>query len=99
MLKELKNCLLISNNVEINENGSLKNKTFMLTGKLEGMSRAEAKSLIEKNAGKIINNVNKKLNYLIKGEKPTSKKVKSAIELKIKVITQVEWMKMLNKTS
>ena len=99
VLKELKNCLLISNNVEINENGSLKNKTFMLTGKLEGMSRAEAKSLIEKNAGKIINNVNKKLNYLIKGEKPTSKKVKSAIELKIKVITQVEWMKMLNKTS
>ena len=29
------------------------------------MSRAEAKSLIEQNSGKIISNVNKKLDYLI----------------------------------
>ena len=47
----------------------------MLTGKLNGVSRAEAKSLIEKNSGKIINNVNKKLDYLITGEKPTKKKL------------------------
>ena len=31
------------------------------------MSRAEAKSLIEKNSGKILSNVNKKLDYLIIG--------------------------------
>ena len=46
----------------------------MLTGKLDRISRAEAKSLIEKNSGKIISNVNKKLNYLVTGEKPTIKK-------------------------
>ena len=40
--------------------GILKNKTFMLTGKLDGISRAEAKSLIEQNSGKIISNVNQK---------------------------------------
>ena len=50
-------------------NGPLKNKTFMLTGKLENMSRAEAKSLIEKNSGSIVSNVSKKLNYLIIGNK------------------------------
>jgi DNA ligase (NAD+) len=83
----------------INENGSLKNKTFMLTGKLNKISRAEAKSLIEKNAGKIINNVNQKLDYLIIGEKPTIKKVNSAKELNIKIINQDEWIKILNKTS
>ena len=48
----------------------------MLTGKLSGISRAEAKSLIEKNSGKIISNVNKRLDYLITGEKPTVKKIK-----------------------
>ena len=71
----------------------------MLTGKLNGMSRAEAKSLIEQNSGKIISNVNNKLDYLITGEKPTMKKVKRAEELKINVITQNEWIKMLDKTS
>ena len=71
----------------------------MLTGKLNGVSRAEAKSLIEQNSGKIISNVNKKLDYLIAGEKPTIKKVNTAKELNIKVIDQKEWMEMLNKTS
>ena len=71
----------------------------MLTGKLNGISRGEAKSLIEQNSGKIINNVNKKLDYLIIGEKPTIKKINSAKKLNIKIIKQQEWMKMLNKTS
>ena len=83
----------------VNKNGLLKNKTFMLTGKLRGISRAEAKSLIELNAGKIINNVNKKLDYLITGEKPTVKKINNANELNVKVITQDAWLNMLNKTS
>ena len=72
---------------------------FMLTGKLQRMSRAEAKSLIEQNSGKIISNVNKKLDYLIIGEKFTMKKINRAKELKINIITQDEWIKMLNKTS
>ena len=71
----------------------------MLTGKLDGISRAEAKDLIEKNSGKIINNVNKKLHYLIIGEKPTIKKVNLAKELGIEVLNQKDWIKMLNKTS
>ncbi len=99
ILSELKKILKISNVLQFNENGSLKNKTFMLTGKLNGMSRAEAKSLIEQNSGKIISNVNKKLDYLIIGEKPTTKKINNAKDLNIKVINQDEWIKMLNKTS
>ncbi len=76
--------------------GILKNKTFMFTGKLNELSRAEAKSLIEKNSGKIISNVNKKLNYLVVGEKPTNKKVNKAKELNIKIISQEELMTLLN---
>jgi len=99
ILSELKKVLKVSNIVQINQSGILKNKTFMLTGKLQGMSRAEAKSLIEQNSGKIISNVNKKLDYLIIGEKPTMKKINNAKELGINIITQDEWIKILNKTS
>ena len=76
--------------------GKFQNKTFMITGKLDGISRAEAKSLIEKNAGRFVSNVSKKLNYLIVGQNPTSKKVKKAKELKIEVIDQDKWQKLLN---
>jgi DNA ligase (NAD+) len=99
VLTELKKILIIAKVSQLNKNGSLKNKTFMLTGKLTEMSRAEAKSLIEKNSGKIINNVNKKLDYLIVGEKPTLKKVNNAKKLKISIISQEEWINMLKKTS
>tara|TARA_B100001093_G_scaffold203907_1_gene195960 strand:+ start:3144 stop:5174 length:2031 start_codon:yes stop_codon:yes gene_type:complete len=99
VLNELKKILNIINVIQIDDNGPLKNKTFMLTGKLNGMSRAEAKSLIEKNAGKIISNVNKNLDYLIIGEKPTIKKVNNAKELNITILKQEDWIKMLDKTS
>ena len=99
VLFELSNNLTIKDTILSNNNGILKNKTFMLTGKLNGISRAEAKSLIEKNSGKIISNVNKKLDYLIIGEKPTIKKINLANHLDVKTINQQEWLKMLNKTS
>ena len=71
----------------------------MITGKLEGISRAEAKSLIEQNSGSIVSNVSKKLDYLIIGEKPTKRKIEAAKELKIKILSQSEWFKILNKTN
>ena len=99
VLSELQKILTINSVMQINQKGPLKNKTFMLTGKLNGMSRAEAKSLIEQNSGKIISNVNKKLDYLIIGEKPTIKKINIAKELNVNVLTQDEWIKMLNNVS
>ena len=96
ILTELKKLLEIDDTIEKENHGSLKNQNFMFTGKLEIMSRAEAKSLIEKNSGKILSNVNKKLDYLIIGEKPTTKKVLKAKELNIKVISQAEFLKLLN---
>ena len=89
----------ISDAISFKKDGNLKNKTFMFTGKLKEISRAEAKSLVEQNSGKIISNVNNKLNYLVAGEKPTNKKINKAKELNIKILTQDEWIKMLNKTS
>ncbi|WP_440649137.1 NAD-dependent DNA ligase LigA, partial [Candidatus Pelagibacter sp. HIMB1521] len=99
VLNELEKVLLIKDAIQNSDYGKLKNITFLVTGKLNGISRAEIKSLIEENSGKTLSSVSKKLNFLIIGEKPTKKKVDYARELKIKVIDQVEFLKMLNKTS
>ena len=68
----------------------------MFTGKLLNMSRAEAKSLIEQNSGSVVSSVNKKLKYLIIGEKPTKRKIEQAKKLEIKIISQKEWMRLLD---
>ncbi len=81
---------------KINKSGILINKNFMFTGKLSGISRAEAKSLIEKNSGTTLSSVSKNLNYLVIGEKPTKHKVDQAKTLGVKVITQDELIKLLN---
>ena len=99
VLNDLAKILNIKDAIELKKGGFLQNKTFMLTGKLDGMSRAEAKSLIEQNSGSIISNVSKKLNYLIIGDKPTKRKVEAAKELNIKILNQNEWLKLLNKGS
>ena len=99
VLNELANVLLIKDAIQNSVDGLLNNKTFLVTGKLNGISRAEVKSLIEENSGKTISSVSKKLNFLIVGEKPTKKKVDYAKQLKIKVIDQAEFLKMLNKSS
>ncbi len=97
ILSNLKKNMEISKATFSQKDGILKNKTFMFTGKLRETSRAEAKSLVEKNSGKIISNVNNKLNYLVVGEKPTNNKVKKAKELNIKLLSEEEWTMMLNK--
>ena len=95
-MKGLEEVLVVKDAKITKINGSLNNKTFMFTGKLSGISRAEAKSLIEENSGSIVSNVSKKLNYLITGEKPTTRKVNEAKNLNIEIISQSELIKMIN---
>ena len=95
VLISLKNLLNIKDAVSIKNNGTLKDKTFMITGKLNGISRAELKSLIEENSGTIVSSVSKKLNYLIVGDKPTKRKIDVANELKIKIIDQEDLFQMI----
>ena len=68
----------------------------MFTGKLNNISRAEAKSLVEKNSGNIVSSVTKKLDFLVTGDKPTARKVDLAKSLGIKIVTQKEWFELLN---
>ncbi len=95
IIEKLSSLLNISD-IKLNRDGKLLNNTFMFTGKLSNMSRAEAKSLIEKNSGSVVSSVNKNLQYLIIGEKPTNRKVVQAKELGIKVLSQKEWLNLLD---
>ena len=95
ILIELNKILDIKNQI-VSKNGILKNKSFMFTGKLNGISRAEAKSLIEKNSGKTISSISKNLDYLVIGDKPTKHKIDQAKNFGIKVISQEELIKLLN---
>ena len=99
ILKELQKILKVKDVVSKDKNGLLNEKTFMVTGKLIGISRAEVKSLIEANSGLSVSTVTKKLNYLLVGEKPTKKKVDKAKELNITLLNQSQFLKMLNITS
>jgi DNA ligase (NAD+) len=99
ILRELQKNLVVKDLVTKDKNGLLNEKTFMITGKLNGISRAEVKSIIEENSGSSVSTVSKRLNYLIIGDKPTKKKVDKAIELKITILNQSQFLKMLNITS
>ena len=69
----------------------------MFTGGFQKMSRSEAKVIAENNGGKVLGTISKKLDFLVVGEtKPTKKKIDQARELKIKIISEKEWNKLLN---
>ena len=75
---------------------TLADKKFLLTGTLEKYSRKEAQAIIEKNGGKYISAVSKKLDYLIVGKNPGSK-VAKAEKLEIQIIDENEFIDMVTK--
>ena len=86
--------LTFEKNIIKRNEGVFSNKILMFTGKLSNISRAEAKSIVENNGGKIVSNVSKKLDFLIAGEKPTTRKIKLANELKVKILDQKDFEKI-----
>lgn len=96
LIEELKNLGVEPYWVEEKAEGPLKNLSFVITGKLIGISREEAKNIIEKAGGKVLSQVSKNLSYLIAGEDPGSK-LKKAKELNIKVISWQELINILEK--
>ncbi len=95
--KDLIQELDVKNFINNFKNGVLSNKKIMFTGGFKNMSRSEAKVLAENNGGKVLGSISKKLDYLVVGEnKPTAKKINQAKNLKIKIILEKEWNKILN---
>ena len=97
IIKELINKLNIKNYITKNKDGKLANKKLMFTGGFKNMSRSEAKAFAENNGAKVLGSISKKLDFLIVGEsKPTKRKIEQAKQLKITIISEKDWNKILN---
>jgi len=69
-------------------------KQFVLTGSLPGMTRDEARALIETSGGRVTTSVSKKTDFVVAGAEPGSK-LDKAVELGVPVIDEAEFKKML----
>ncbi len=78
------------------ESDVLKGKTIVVTGTLPTLSRDRAEKLIADNGGKASSSVSKKTSYVLAGEKAGSK-LDKANTLGIPVITEEEFLNMINK--
>ena len=97
VVRTLINSLKIVDFKVLNKKGKFSNKNLMFTGGFEIISRSEAKEIVEKNGGKVLGSVSKKLNFLVVGKsKPTKKKIDKAKELKVTIISEEDWHKLLN---
>ena len=69
--------------------------SFVVSGTFTTFSRDEIKSIIEQHGGKNVSGVSAKTSYLVIGDKPGDSKVEKATKLKVKMIDEVEFLKMI----
>jgi DNA ligase (NAD+) len=69
-------------------------KQFVLTGKLESLTRDEARALIEARGGRVTSTVSKKTDYVVAGEEAGSK-LDKANALGVRVIDEAALKQML----
>jgi DNA ligase (NAD+) len=97
-LQKLLKELVIPEEVENTEAQIFENLTFVITGSVEHFAnRNEVKTVIESKGGKVTGSVTAKTHYLINNDvNSTSSKNKKAKELGIPIITEEDFLEMLN---
>ena len=76
--------------------GPLAGQTFVITGTLETLSRAQAEQLIEQAGGHVTSSVSKKTTAVVVGADPGSKMDK-ALELGVETISEAELLRRLGR--
>jgi DNA ligase (NAD+) len=100
VIKKLKTAsikLEIEDELGVERSSILEGKSFVVSGTFT-ISRDELKHLIEINGGRNIGSISKSLNYLIAGDKMGPEKLKKATTFNVPIITEDEFMKMINKS-
>ena len=93
IIRLLSLCEIYVDKIVIQES-KITGKKILFTGSLEKMSRAEAKNRAERLGAKVVSSISASTDILISGEKSGSK-LKKAKELGIKVISEDQWIKLL----
>ena len=76
------------------EKSVVSNLVVVFTGSLKKMTRSEAKSRTEELGGKVVTSISKNTDILVAGEKAGSK-LRKAAELGIKILSEKEWIEIL----
>ncbi|MGB0375496.1 MAG: NAD-dependent DNA ligase LigA [Opitutales bacterium] len=84
--------------IESEEAQTLANKTFVITGKFESMTRDQAGALIEQYGGKVSSSVSAKTDYLVAGESAGSK-LDKAQKLGVTIISDQELTQLIGGVS
>ncbi len=74
--------------------GKLNGLTFVVTGKLDAMSREEAKERIRQEGGKVAESVSRQTSHLVCGQKPGSK-LQKAEKYGVTILSEKQFMKLL----
>ena len=82
---------------ELASGGNLEGLSFLFTGTLPTLKRTDAEAMVETNGGKIVGSVSSKLNYLVVGEDAGSKLEKAKKINTIKIISEAQFLKMIEK--
>jgi DNA ligase (NAD+) len=94
-LRDLLNAGVVIETSERDGQGDLfQDKTVVLTGTLESMTRSQAKAAIEREGGRVSSSVGRSTDYLVAGNKPGSK-LDKAKDLGIRVLTEDGFMEMI----
>lgn len=80
---------------KLQHSGQFDGQTFLFTGTLSELKRAEAEEMVENNGGKILSGVSSKLNYLVVGEDAGSKLEKARKIPSINILTEAEFLKLI----
>ncbi len=76
--------------------GNLTGQSFLFTGTLQEMKRADAEEMVEQNGGSILGSVSSKLNYLVVGTDAGSKLEKAKNIPSIKILTEQQFLKLIS---
>ena len=94
-LIELSKILNILDFIQSTSGSEFNDKNIVFSGKLNKLSREEAKAKAISLGARISNTVTSKTDFLICGEKPGSK-LKKAKELNITILSEIDWIKKFN---